>query len=171
MNGKSMVVVGTVAAAHGVRGWVKVTPLTDDPGRFSALKSVFLSVSGQAPLSTAILEVAFQPKFVLLKFQGTDSREAAEALRGAELLIPESEVPPPAEGQYYYYQLEGLRVETDTGELIGTLEFVGKTGGNDVYFVLPPGGGSHKLVPAVKQGIKSIDLERGIMVVYKDWVV
>jgi len=168
---KALVAVGRVAAPHGVRGRLKVAPLTDDPRRFSSLERLMVQLAGQEPRSMAVEDVAFQPKSVLLKLSGVDSLEAALQLKGASLLIPEELVPPAAPDEYYYYQLEGLRVETESGEPLGTLDYVGKTGGNDVYFIKPRGGGSHLLAPALKRCIRSIDLQRGIMVVDKDWVV
>jgi len=154
-----------------VRGWVKVELLTSDPARFSALKEVLAGLPGKEPQPYKVEAAGSQPKNALLKLGGVADMDQAAALKGATLFIPESLVPPPADGEYYYYQLEGLKVETESGELVGTLDFVGKTPGNDVYFVQPPGGGEHKLVPALKKAIVSVDLESGLMVVRKDWIV
>lgn len=166
-----LVAVGRVTGPHGVRGWVKVELLTGDPGRFTQLGEVLAGLPGGEPAAYKVEETGSQPKNALLKLGGVSDRDQAEALKGATLFIPESLVPPPSGGEYYYYQLEGLRVETETGEHAGTLDFVGNTPGNDVYFVLPPGGGEHRLVPALKKAIVSIDLEKGLMVVRKDWIV
>jgi len=167
----TLVAVGVVRMPHGIRGRLKVEPLTDDPTRFSELKSVYIEKPGGEPAAAEIVKVNFQPGCVLLELSGIKSREQAETYRNARLLIPEELVPPAGEDQYYYYQLEGLRVEAESGELLGTLDFVGRTGGNDVYFVTPPGGGEQLLVPALKHCIKRIDLNAGLMVVDKDWVV
>jgi 16S rRNA processing protein RimM len=166
----ALITVGRAGAPHGVRGWVRVEVLTDVPGRFSSLADVHVVPEGGQPRIAGIESATETPRGVLLKLKGCDSREDAEKLRGALLKIPEALVPPAAEGEFYYYQLEGLRVETAEGELVGTLDYISRTGSNDVYFVSKPSGEGHSLVPALKRCIFKIDLEKGVMVVDKDWI-
>ena len=168
-----LVAVGIVRAPHGIRGRLKVEPLTDDPARFTKLRSVMVEQSGPntGPADYEIEKVAFQPGCVLLELKGVRSREEADSLRGARLLIPEEAVPPAGENSYYFYQLEGMRVETADGELLGSLDFITRTGSNDIYVVVPPGGGEQILIPAVKQAILNVELEKRLMVVDKDWAL
>lgn len=169
----TLVAIGIIRAPHGIRGRLKVEPLTDDPARFTKLRSVIVAQPDSKVAATEyeIEKVAFQPKCVLLELRGVGSREAADALRGAKLLIPEEDVPPAGENSYYFYQLEGMRVETSEGTLLGTLDFITRTGSNDIYVIAPPGGGEQILIPAVKQAIISVELESKLMVVDKDWVL
>jgi len=66
--------------------------------------------------------------------------------------------------KYFIYQIEGLQVETTSGEVLGVISEVLQTGGNDVYVVSTSAGGE-LLLPAIRQVVKQIDLERGKMVV------
>ena len=166
-----LVVIGRVSAPHGLQGWIKVEPHTHDPARFEDLAFV-LALKGRGPeRQFEIQSVQFHPKHVLLKLAGVDDRDTARALAGSILKIPESLVPPAAEDEYYYYQLEGLRVETEDGLHLGTLDQITPAGSNDVYWILNPDGKDHNLVPALKKAIVSVDLERGVMIVNKDYVV
>lgn len=166
-----LVAVGRVGAPHGLNGWLKVEPLTDDPERFSSLEYVCVSLANEEPRRFELEEIKYQPRHVLIKLEGVDDRDAAAKLSGAYIKIPESLVPPAGEDEYYYYQLQGLRVETTQGEHLGALDNITQSGGNDVYWILTPDGKDHRLVPALKRGIKEIDLQRGLMIVDKDWVV
>ena len=165
------VAIGRVCAPHGVRGWLRVEPLTDDPERFEDIDSVFATPARGAERRFDIEDVAYQPRGVLLKLEGIDDREAAGLLKNVLLRIPEELVPPAGDGEYYYYQLEGMRVETHDGEHVGTLEQITRTGSNDVYWVRTPDGKDHKLVPALKTAIKSVDVENRLMIVYGEWIV
>jgi 16S rRNA processing protein RimM len=167
----TLVVIGRVRTPHGLAGWLKVEPITHDPERFRDLDYVLAAKGNSTPERYDIEAVQFHPKQVLIKFAHIDVREDARKLTGSILKIPEDLVPPPDENEYYYYQLEGLRVENDAGEHLGTLDQIVRAGGNDVYWVLKPDGKDHHLVPATRQAIASIDLEKGVMIVNRDYVV
>src|SRR5690348_15805164 len=80
-------------------------------------------------------------RFVLMKFHGIDTREAAETLRGATIEIPSRDAVPLPPGQFYTFQVVGLEVRTPEGEVIGRVVDVLRTGSNDVYVVRAPEGG------------------------------
>lgn len=166
-----LVVVGRVRSPHGLAGWLKVEPLTHDPARFRDLQFVLAAKGRGTPVRYDIQSVQLQPKHVLVKLNGVDGRDTARTLAGAVLKIPEECVPPAGEDEFYYYQLEGLRVETTCGRHLGTLDQITPAGANDVYWVLTPDQKDHVLVPATKQAIASVDLERGVMIVNRDYVV
>ena len=101
---------------------------------------------------------------VLLKLEGVDTPEAAQALRGRVLWLDREE-DTLEEGQYYLQDLMGLSVkDADTGEVYGTLRDVTETGANDVYHVAFPDG-RVQLVPAIPQVVLDIDLEGGVMLI------
>lgn len=158
------VTIGAVTAPHGVRGEVRVLPLTDFPDRFFDLERVFLHrgderqerrVQGVKPHSRGLF---------LLKLDGIDRREDAESLRGAELQVPRREVVPLPPGAYYVFELVGARVMTREGRLLGRLADVLTTTANDVY-VVEGQRGREILIPAVKHVVLSIDVKRGEIVV------
>ena len=98
-----------------------------------------------------------------MKFQGTGTRGAAEALRGATVEIPARDAVPLPPGQFYTFQVIGLEVRTPEGKAIGRVVDILRTGSNDVYVVRPPEGGEI-LLPAVDSVVQRIDIGAGELV-------
>jgi 16S rRNA processing protein RimM len=94
---------------------------------------------------------------------GVPDRDAAEAIRGWLVQVPESEAWKLPRGRYYWHQIVGLRVVSTEGEEIGTVAEILETGANDVYVV--KGEGGERLIPAVKQIVKKIAPDQGQIVV------
>lgn len=159
------VVVGLILRPHGLRGLVKVRPLTDDPQRYFELSKVRLVHNGQALGEFELERVEIQnPQTLLVKFRGRDSIEAIEALRGAEIRIPRSECLPTVEDEYYHFDLLGLPVETRAGRKLGVLHEVITHPGNDIW-VLHDEEQRELLLPAIASVIKEVNLkERRIVV-------
>jgi len=112
-----------------------------------------------------IEQVRFSKQFVLLKFKGIDNMDEAENLRGGRIIITDNEALPLGEDEYYMRDLYGLEVITDTGEHLGVVEDILRTGAHDVY-VVRPAEGKDILIPAVKRYIISIDIPKREMVVH-----
>ncbi len=148
------VAVGRIAGVWGLRGDLKVEPLTDFPERFAAGASVCL-----AGVAHTIEKSRRQRGLVLLKLAGIDTVTAAEALRHRLLEVPEEEVRPLAEGQYYHFQILGLEVRTTAGDVLGRVEQIIATGSNDVFVVRGPRG--EVLVPAIDDIVTSVDTAAG----------
>lgn len=155
------ILVGALIAPHGIAGCVTADCLSDNPLRFHE-GAVFLLDQPVRGISTLTLETVSTHKGrLLLKFVGLDDRNAAETLRGRKLLIPASQIPPLPEGQYYQFQIIGLKVWEEghlLGEIIDVLDYTA----NDIY-VLRRTDGTETLIPALKQIVRRIDLEAGIM--------
>ncbi|HLF71194.1 MAG TPA: ribosome maturation factor RimM [Dehalococcoidia bacterium] len=151
------IAVGRIVSAHGIRGEVKVEPLTDFPERFD--KGAELLLDG-APLR--IETSRWQEHLVVLKLSGVASRGAAELLRGKRLMVPEPRVLL-EHGRYYQHEIVGLRVEDENGEHLGEVADVLATGANDVYVVRGERG--ELLLPAVEPVIKEVDVAGGRLVV------
>ena len=100
---------------------------------------------------------------LLLKLGGCDDRDAAGGLRGMLVQVPLEDAVPLEEGEYYHFQLMGLRVETEDGQWLGQLVEVLSTGANDVYIVRGPHG--ELLLPAVDDVVLELDLASKRMVV------
>ena len=148
------VLIGEVLRPQGVNGELKVYPVTSDPKRFLKLREISLR-SGGVKKTFVIIRARVQPDFVFLNVQGIDNKDQAETYRGWEVVIDSSEVPPLAEG-WYYFELEGLQVyEGDT--LLGTLTQVLETGANDVYLV--QGVAGEICIPALKSVVLRVDIE------------
>ena len=103
---------------------------------------------------------------MLVQFAETNDREAAEALRGLWIFIPESEAVTLEADTYYIHDIVGLAVQTEAGQLLGTVEEVLATGANDVYVIKTPGETPREiLLPAIAEVVKEIDLATGVMTV------
>ena len=142
---------------------MKVYPLTDFPERYQALEEIFLITSSK-PKSLLIEKVRFHKGCIIMKLKGYNSISEAERLKGFEIGIPEEQLWPLSGGEYYYFQLIGVRVETESGEWLGQVVEVLATGANDVYVVRGPWG--EVLLPAVDDVVLELDLELKRMVVH-----
>jgi 16S rRNA processing protein RimM len=100
---------------------------------------------------------------IILKLEGCDTRNDAEALRNQWLQVPIQEALPLEEGEFFHYQLIGLQVETAAGEVLGDLHEILQTGANDVWVVRGPAG--ELLLPDIPDVILDIDPEAGRIVV------
>lgn len=154
MDIKETVLVGEVIKPQGVNGEIKVYPITSDIRRFKNLKSVFLS-QGKTLTMHKVLKTRSEPKgFVFFELEGIETREQSEKLRGYEVRVAKSEVPPLTEG-WYYFELEGMQVY-ENNILLGTLSQVLETGSNDVYLISGPKGEFY--IPALKSVVIKVDV-------------
>jgi len=157
-----LVAIGKVARPYQGRGLLRITPLTDFPDRFSNLAKVF--VVGEEETRILTVERAERKgKTVLLKFAGVETREEAWELVGCMLEVPEEELVPLPSGTYYIFQLIGMRALTEEGEFLGELSDVISTPANDLYVLKR--GGQEVLIPAVKDVVKAVDVEKGEIVI------
>ena len=151
-------IVGYILAPWGLRGEVKVEVVTDFPERFAPQKVVYLNAR---PLE--IESCRPHKQHLVVKLATIDSVEDAERLRGQDLTIPRSELYPLLQGQYYTFQLIGLDVLTTEGQYLGQVTDIMATAGNDVYIV--KGKRGEILIPAIEDVVKSIDLDKGEIVI------
>jgi len=158
-----LITIGEVVKAQGIKGELKVIPLTENQQRFSELKRIIWSeangnlkeyqVAGYRPLN----------QFVLLKLVGIDDLTTAEALGRGYLYIPKSERPNLPPGRYYYDEIISLKVWTVLDDYLGVITDILETGSNDVYVVEKDS--FEILIPALKSVIQEISLAEGKMVV------
>ena len=142
-----------------MRGELHVEPLSDVPGRFAVGQEVL--IRGGVPHS--IQRARSTPKGLLIKFRGIDSPQDAEELRNEPVFIGKEHASPLPPGAYYHYQLLDMCVVTTAGDELGLITDVLQTGANDVYVV--KGAEKETLVPALADVVKTVDTERGVMVV------
>ena len=156
--------VGVITSTHGVRGEVKVFPTTDDMNRFKKLKSVILD-TGKEHKTLNIEGVKFFKNMVILKFKGFDNINDVEMWRQKDLLITRDQAVKLSPDENFIVDLIGLKVMTDEGEKLGVMQDVLQTGANDVYIVKMESG-KEVLLPAIKDCILNVDLEKGEMLVH-----
>jgi 16S rRNA processing protein RimM len=157
--------VGQVLRPHGVRGELRVEISTDYPERLARHTHFFLAHprSPAAVRRYAVEGLRFHKEALLLKLKGCDDRDGAEQLRGMLVQISIEDAVPLEDGEYYLFQLVGVRVETESGESLGQVADVIETGANDVYVVRGPRG--EILIPAIDEVVLELDLESQRMVV------
>lgn len=167
--GPERVVIGEIVRPHGVRGEVRVRPLTAHPDRFLELAEVY--VEG-VPRRVRSARVAADG--VILALEGCNDRDGAAVLRGRLLEVDAPAVHRLPEGEYYWFQLRGLRVFTTEGRPVGRVVEVEPNPAHDLLVVEEEGMGPQGaegararrfLVPAVRALIAEVDLEGGRLVV------
>ncbi len=156
----SRIVIGKAGAPHGIRGELRVIPLTDFPERFEELKQVYI---GDELLDVA--DVKYHKQFVILKLKQYTVREEVAKLTGQLLYVDKKDAMPLEEGEYYTFDIIGLEVLDMAGESLGFVTEVLKTGSNDVYVASQKGEAKQILIPALKAVVKEINIQEGRMVV------
>ncbi len=154
--------IGRVARPHGVRGELRVEVLTDYPEWVEQRAYLYVGPTHQR---YALERVRLHQDVLLLKLEGCDDRDAAEALRGALIEVPVEDAIPLDEGEYYHFQLVGLQVVTETNEILGEVVEVMTLpkNANEVYVVHGPLG--EILLPAIEDVVVSLDVDAGQIVV------
>lgn len=161
---EDMLQVGVITQTHGVRGEVKVFPTTDDVNRFKKLKQVILD-TGKETMPLEIQSVKFFKQFVILKFKGIDNINDIEKYKRCSLYVTREHAVPLEEDEYFIADMIGMEVCTEDGNIFGTLKDVIETGANDVYVIENAEHGEVP-VPAIKECIRSVDIEKGQMMIH-----
>ena len=165
-SSSDLVTVGRILGAHGRDGGLRVKATSDVPGRFDEGNPLIFSRDGETAEGRTY-EIAESRTTrngeLIIWFLGFEFRDQVERFKGLWLCVPLSDVPPAEEGEYFHYQLIGLKVRTVDGEDLGEISEILETGSNDVYVVTGPNG--EILVPAIGKVVREIDVAGGIMVV------
>lgn len=165
------VVLGKVTSAHGVKGWVKVYSYTSPMEGILEYGDWLLRQQGVLR-RYRLLQGRRQGKGLVACLEDVNSREVAEALANAEILFPKADLPKLAADDYYWFQLEGLKVMTREGVVLGVVAYLFETGANDVIVVKGDADQSvddrERLLPFLPdEVVVEVDLEVGVMIV--DW--
>ena len=155
MNLKPTVRVGQIVGAFGLRGQVKVEPLTDFMERFE--KGSKLLLKGDW---ITVVDSSVHKGRPLLKLSGVDSATAAEALQWQYLEANAEERPELEEDEFFTEDLIGLAVFTDEGEKLGEVDDVLALPAQDVLKI------GEIMIPVVKEFVKDVDLETGQITVH-----
>lgn len=160
------IVIGKIVAPHGVRGDIRIMPLTDKPEQFLDLDYLILEGGKRLTVKSA----RFHKRMVLVSTKEITSMNEAELLRDKNILIKAEDLPPLEEGQFYVADLIGLPVYDENNAQIGTFKDAITTGSNDVYIIAVPGA-KDILIPALKIYVKEINVaEKRIVVQMPEWV-
>jgi 16S rRNA processing protein RimM len=149
-------IIGYILKPQGILGEVKVNPVSQDPKRRKHLKSVYLHKDKNIE-SYSVQRVRVSDKYAFIKFAGIDSRDKADLLRNAEILIDAKDLIRPSSDEFFIHDLLNCRVVTQDGTEIGWIKDVVQMPGNDVYVVTNEIGDEF-LIPAIKQVIQQVDI-------------
>jgi len=158
------VVIGRVSGLYGVRGWVKVHSYTAPRENILTYAPWYLCLEGRWR-AMAPREGRLQAKAVVARLADCSDRNQAAALLGAEIAVRRDQLPEAGEDEYYWSDLEGLRVRTAQAVDLGVVDHLFETGANDVLVVH---GDRERLIPYLwGRVVRSVDLREREMVV--DW--
>ena len=149
--------VGRITRSHGLKGELKFFPSDRDDVMVQREQRVRL---GEAQLKIESVRGA-KPPFII-KFDGINSVEATKNLTGQELRVAREDFEPLPKGEYYRFEIEGLKAFDDTGKYYGIVEAVIATGSNDVYVVRSEG--KEWLIPMIDSVVQTIDIEKGTLI-------
>ncbi|MNM76249.1 Ribosome maturation factor RimM [compost metagenome] len=164
-----LVVLGKIVSVHGIRGEVRVYSFTDPLDNLLDYRRWTLK-RGTEVRQAELVSGRVQGNVLVAKLKGLDDREVARTFADFEILVPRSELPELSEGEFYWSQLEGLKVIDQSGQLLGIIDHLLETGANDVMVVKPCAGSldeRERLLPYTEQCVLAVDLAAGEMRV--DW--
>ncbi len=147
------VAVARAISPHGVDGGLSISLFSDVPGRFDPGRTLFADRTARAVTSYR----PTGPKTGLIWLDGISTREQASSLSGQFLTAPPESDSQLEEGEYFHYQLIGMRVVTEDGEYLGEIGEILETGSNDVYIVR--GDAGELLIPGTTQVVLQVDLD------------
>jgi len=155
--------VGKILKTFGLKGEVKVLTEFDVPDELLEIQHIFVELPRGGKKYLEIERTrSCGGRTLIVKFRGIDSIEMAEALRGLELFVKREDLKEPAEGEYYIFQLVGLKIIGREGREIGVVINAIKNPGHDLLEVETRESRVF-MVPMVKEMVKKVDLERKII--------
>lgn len=157
--------IGKIINTHGIKGDVKIIPLTDDPSRFNKLKWVYIGDDNSID-KYDIRHVKFLDNTIIIRFKNIDDINQAGLLKGLYLKVDRSQAIKLPEDSYFICDLIGCSVfEESINKVLGIIKDIIQTGSNDVYVVRSEQG-KEILIPALKTVVKKVSIEDK-----KIWVV
>ena len=159
--------LGRIVGAHALRGQVRVRVFGDSPEHLMECESVWLAGDRDDPNAEpfkAHFEGTGRPNEIRMRLDGIRDRDAAEALRGRLVLADARALPELEPGEFYWHELIGCEVSTESGAAVGVVKEIWETGAHDVL-VVRDGAGHQNLIPTASELTREIDLESQRIVV------
>ena len=155
--------IGQVGKPHGIKGEVKVLPLTDDIRRFRRLTYVIIK-----GIEYKVEFVKLQADRAILKLEGFDTPEPLAALRDQYVEVRREDAVKKKEDEFFIDELRGMEVFDTDGQDLGLIYDVIQTGSNDVYWIQKP---QQLLIPAMKTIVVSVDVDENKMIIrpVREW--
>ncbi len=159
-----LVLIGTVARAHGIRGELVVRCDPDTRRTLRPKLRVVLRKEGQALGEFTVRSNRTVRDTAVVAFAEVDDRTSAQSLAGARLYVHRASLPHPGRDAYYDCDIVGLEARTPTGERLGSVTTIVATGANDVWIVRNEAG-EEFLAPAVGHAILEVNADAGYIVI------
>ena len=160
---KDYLVIGKIGGAHGVRGEVKIIPLTDDVRRFSSLKECMILDEKERVKETKEVEKArVDDTRTLVKFKGIDDRDEVGKLTGFYIAVSREDAVKLPEGRYFIADLIGLTVVDDERGELGSIKDIINSGASDIIIVKRKGK-NELLIPYLNAIVYEVDIPGGAM--------
>lgn len=154
--------VGDITKTHGLKGEVKLRPVVIDSSLVQGIRRARIVGEGTEPTETVLEKIRGQGGRWIVKFKDCKTIEEAQVLVGRSLEVYGEDFQPLPEGEYYWFQIEGLQVFDEEGRYYGTIDEIIVTGSNDVYVVRD--GDKELLLPMIDSVVKSIDLKENKLI-------
>ena len=159
--------LGWVVGIHGTGGEVRLHLHNRDSDFFEGGQQVELVHPDGNRRSAFVTTRPGAKNRVLGRVKGLHDRDEARSLMGWELIVSKDRLPELEEGEFYHHELLGLRVETESGEVLGTLAEIQSSGPIDIWMIR--NGKNEDFVPALEEVIVEVDLVEGRVVVEAGW--
>jgi len=158
-----LVTIGRITGTHGIKGMVKVHLHSGDDATLRAVDRLLLQRTDGRRETVVIAGMQAHGRKTLLSLEGYGTINDVLPLVGGDILVRRDQLPEPEADEYYWTDLIGLRVVTESGDELGMIREIIATGSNDVYVV--KGGEKEYLLPATEEVVKDVDLGAGLMTV------
>ena len=156
--------IGEIIKPHGIQGEVKIYPYSEQPENFKNYSEIVLQRPAAGETETyKVVKCRIQGKLALLQLEGVATREAAENLKGSRIWLKRIDLPALGADEYYWHQLKGLLVVTDSGQEVGRASKLFSSLDHDVMVVA--GGGHEYMIPVQQDIIKRIDKQGGKIII------
>jgi 16S rRNA processing protein RimM len=155
------VLLGKLVATHGIKGQLRVAVYSGEFETILSLASLMLKGPDGRMETFQVAAAAVHGKKLILSLEEYDNINQSLPLVGHEVYVARNQLPALSDGEFYWSDLLGLRVETDHGEVLGELVDIIATGSNDVYVVKD--GKREYLIPALEDIVLDVNLDAGIM--------
>jgi len=156
--------IGRVLKPRGLKGQMRCFSHLESDGLQKSLRDVCIRTPDGKADFYRLREIILAGKFFFLSVEGVDTPEAAGALAGSDVLAPADILVPLAADEYYWRDIIGLDVVTETGRFLGKVQEIFPTGSNDVYVCRD--GEKEILLPAIADVVRKIDLDEKRIVVH-----
>ncbi len=157
--------IGKIVNTQGLRGELKIYPLTDYIERFEEIDYVYLE--GEQNIKLIIEAIRFKKNLIIVKFRDLNNIDAVEKYKDKSIFIDEKQLRELPDDSYYIFDLIGIEVYDENNNYIGILKDVIQNAAQDTYVIENNNDEQAKnfMIPAVREFIKNIDIENKKMIV------